>query len=266
MNLMNKIFALIIITNFQIAVSQTKIEITNNNISANWEDNWIKFTETAEKIDNDSESLGAYSEARKLINESKKTTNLAEKMFLVNKAKTLIFYGMSYTKAVNLESNSIQNNIKKGYLKGIISKIYPTERKYSTKNLIESELYVNESMVNFYLVSNMRSYDEINVMCLKKREEVNLENLNFRMYWLNALFSIKKTNFKISVKFLADLFYMKNNNPSANEFAIRFKKFLDIGKYLDTINDDMKLENELIRLIQNDGIIVTNLIKSIDEL
>jgi hypothetical protein len=266
MNILNKIFALIVITNFQIVVSQTKNEITNSNISTNWENNWIKFSGTVEKIDNDSESLEAYSEARKLINRSKKITNLAEKMFLVNKAKTLIFYGMSYSKAVNLDSKNIQNNIRKSYLKEIISKIYPTDRKYNTKNLIESELYVNESMVNFYLVSDMKSYDEINVLCLKKRKEVNLENLDLRMYWLNALFSIKKTNFKISVKFLADLFYIKNNNPTENEIAIKYKKVLDIGKYLDSINNDMKLENELIRLIQNDNIIVSYLIKSIDEL
>jgi hypothetical protein len=252
--------------NFQVGFSQTKTDFSNNNILSNWEDNWIKFSKTAEKIDNDSESLGAFSEARKLIYESKKSTNLSEKMFLVNKAKTLIFYGMSYTKAVIQDSNNIQNNINKSYLKEINSKIYPSDKKFSTKNLIESELYVNESMVNFYLVSNMQSYDEINKMCKVKRNEMNLENLNFRMFWLNALFSIKKTNFKINVKFLADLFYVKNSNPSANEVKIRFKKLLEVGDYLDKISSKMQLENELIRLIQNDNIIVADLIKSIDEL
>jgi hypothetical protein len=110
---------------FQIGFSQTKAEITDNNVANKLAESWISFSKTAKIIDHDTESLWAYSEARNLINQSKLNNNIFEKILLMNKAKTLIFYGMSYTKSIMYKSlypnDSLgeNTNFRKGICYGI---------------------------------------------------------------------------------------------------------------------------------------------------
>jgi hypothetical protein len=247
----------ILIIVFQISFSQVSLEKADSVLINKWTDSWVNFSSTAEKIDNDTESLWAYSEARNLIKNSKSSKNVLEQIFQLNKAKTLIFYGMSYTKSI-VNNDSLNLNRK------ILQSIYPSDTKFSYKNLIESEFMVNESMTNFYLVSKMSSYKKLNNLCMEDR--LDLASVNFDIYFYSALFNARITNFKIFISFISDIFYLKNDNPTNTQIVEHFKDIPKIAEFFDNLNEDTNLENEIKQLIKNDTILIDLLNKSIKEL
>lgn len=247
----------ILIIVFQISFSQVSLEKEDSVLINKWKDSWVGFSKTAEKIDSDSESLWAYSEAKNIILKSSNCKNVLEQIFQLNKAKTLIFYGMSYTKSI-VNNNSLHLNRK------ILESIYPRETNFSYKNLIESEFMVNESMANFYLVSKMSNYKKLNNLCEKDR--LDLASINFDNYFYGALFRTRITNFKIFISFISDIFYLKNDNPTNTQIVDYFKDIPKIAEFFDNLNENTNLENEIKRLIKNDTILIDLLNKSIKEL
>lgn len=255
-------FNILLLILFQIGFSQTKIEKEYILLTNNLAESWITFSKTVEIIDNDSESLWAYSEARKIINQSKLSNNVFEKIFLINRAKTLIFYGMSYTKSIMYKSKYPNDSLGENLNIKILTTIYPSGKEFNTKNLIESELMVNESMVNFYLVSQMSSYEKLKKICEDKRTQ--LSPIKQDKYWLSRYVSNKIANYKIYITFISDIFYIVNNNPSDEQIEKHFNEIIKIGTYLDNLDDNMDLEREVINLVKNDITLINTLNKSIN--
>lgn len=259
---MKKRLNYLIILVFQLGFSQN--QNLDSSLINNWTNSWINFSKTCEKIDSDSESLLAYSSARDLIVESKKHKNIYEKIFLINKAKTLLFYGISYTKSMMYKSRNPNTTGNENLNRKILETIYPRQINFSNKNLIESELRVNQSMTNFYLVSNMNSYEKLKKLCANER--LSLVSSDLDKYYLNALFSVRITNFKIYVTFISDIFYSIYENPTDVQISDYFTDITKIGRYLDNLSDDMNLEKEINNLIFNDTILINLLNESIKKL
>jgi hypothetical protein len=232
------LFFIVLIT-VSVCKGQTAEELTLKGIILeNQQKNLMAFSKQACIIDNDTESYWGYEFADSLL----ATVNLNGKNYFedlsrIYSAYTYIFYGMSYTRAINAVSRGDNYSLEE-----LTNTIIPFDRnkKIDKQDLSKKELASIYGLINFYKVSRMPKFENMNNVFNKYFE---ISGNLFRQYPENEAFKVvslknKKLYFKTIINLVTDLYMI--NNQTSDEIIIKkyFEELTTKAKTLDSIPDD----------------------------
>lgn len=207
-------------------------------VLSNQQSGLFQLTGVSNIIDSDSESYWAYEEANSLIRKIKLDGNNYEKdLSKIYSSYSLIFYGMSYSRAIMALSRGDDYSLEE--LSSTILD-YEDNKAISKYELSKKEIAAIYGMINFYKVSRMPKYSAMNEVY--NRYETKMDEI-FRLYNENDAYKIaslqnKKLFYKTFVNLIIDLYFV--NNPTTEETIINkyFKNVTLMGVTLDKMPND----------------------------
>lgn len=209
-----------------------------SSILKNQSENLIKLSQIANVIDNDDESYWAYKYADSTlstIDESGKS--YYKDLTKIYSAYSYIFYGMSYKRTVMSISRGDDYSFED--LNQTI--INPSSKKIvDLSNLSKNELSSIHSIINFYKVSRMPRYDNMQDMFKHNKlenESIFKNNTPEQAYRITS-FNNKKLFFKIFAGLIIDIYSINNQDVDDNTYNDYMKTILKLGEKMDEIPFD----------------------------
>lgn len=207
-------------------------------VLSNQQSGLFELTEVSNIIDSDSESYSAYEQANSLIRKIELDgTNYEKDLSKIYSSYSLIFYGMSYTRAI--KSLSRGDNYSLEELSSTILD-YEDNKAISKYELSKKEMGAIYGMINFYKVSRMPRYSDMNDVYT--RYNTSMEEI-YKHYSENEAYKIaslqnKKLFYRTFVNLIIDLYFV--NNPTTEEKIIKkyFNQLTLKGETLDEIPND----------------------------
>lgn len=198
----------------------------------------FQLTGVSDIIDSDSESYWAYEQANSLIRTIKMDGNNYEKdLSKIYSSYSLIFYGMSYTRAINSLSRGENYSLEE--LSSTILD-YEDNKAISKYELSKKEMGAIYGMINFYKVSRMPRYSDMNDVY--KRYNNEMEEI-YKHYSENEAYKIaslqnKKLFYKTFVNLIIDLYFVNNQDTEETIINKYFNNVTLKGETLDKIPND----------------------------
>lgn len=213
-----------------------KSKTLNNQI-----DNLIEFQKIANKIDSDSESYWAYGQANELLKSVDGSgKNFDRDLSRIYAAYTHVFYGMSYTKSIMAISRGDDYSLNE--LNSTLIK--DTEaQKTDYYNLSKKELSSIYSIINFYKVSSMPKFPDMNERYQgfsSKNEELFKKYSALSAYKISSL-NNKKLYYMTVVSLIVDLYSVNNPSVSNEEFKSSMHELVYLGDKMDEIPTNHEL-------------------------
>lgn len=209
-----------------------------SSILKNQSENLIKLSQIANVIDNDDESYWAYKYADSTlstIDESGKS--YYKDLTKIYSAYSYIFYGMSYKRTVMSISRGDDYSFED--LNQTI--INPSSKKIvDLSNLSKNELSSIHSIINFYKVSRMPRYDNMQDMFKHNKlenESIFKNNTPEQAYRITS-FNNKKLFFKIFAGLIIDIYSINNQDVDDTTYNDYMKTILKLGEKMDEIPFD----------------------------
>jgi len=207
-------------------------------VLSNQQGGLFELTGVSNIIDSDSESYWAYEQANSLIRTIELDGNNYEKdLSKIYSSYSLIFYGMSYTRAI--KSLSRGDNYSLEELSRTILD-YEDNKAISKYELSKKEMGAIYGMINFYKVSRMPRYSDMNDVY--NRYNTAMEEI-YKHYSENEAYKIaslqnKKLFYKTFVNFIIDLYFVNNQDTEETIINKYFKNLTLKGETLDKIPND----------------------------
>lgn len=209
-----------------------------SSILKNQSENLIKLSQIASVIDNDDASYWAYKYADSTlstIDESGKS--YYKDLTKIYSAYSYIFYGMSYKRTVMSISRGDDYSFED--LNQTI--INPSSKKIvDLSNLSKNELSSIHSIINFYKVSRMPRYDNMQDMFKHNKlenESIFKNNTPEQAYRITS-FNNKKLFFKIFAGLIIDIYSINNQDVDDTTYNDYMKTILKLGEKMDEIPFD----------------------------
>lgn len=209
-----------------------------SSILKNQSENLIKLSQIASVIDNDDASYWAYKYADSTlstIDESGKS--YYKDLTKIYSAYSYIFYGMSYKRTVMSISRGDDYSFED--LNQTI--INPSSKKIvDLSNLSKNELSSIHSIINFYKVSRMPRYDNMQDMFKHNKlenESIFKNNTPEQAYRITS-FNNKKLFFKIFAGLIIDIYSINNQDVDDTTYNDYMKAILKLGEKMDEIPFD----------------------------
>lgn len=207
-------------------------------ILKNQSESLVQLAKIASVIDSDTESYVAFKYSDSLllsIDKSGKNFNLD--LSKVYSAQSIIFYGMSYTKSIKAISrgdNYSLDELNKSIIQPSKSNIIDYYK------LSKNELFSIYSIINFYKVSRMARYANMNK--LFENDLLKLESA-FKNYEKKSAYRIisfnnKKLFYKIFIGLIIDLHSINNPNIDDTTFNNYAQILVKLGEKMDKIPSD----------------------------
>lgn len=209
-----------------------------SSILKNQYENLIKLSQIANVIDNDDESYWAYKYADSTlstIDESGKS--YYKDLTKIYSAYSYIFYGMSYKRTVM----SISRGDDYAFEDLNQTIINPSSKKIvDLSNLSKNELSSIHSIINFYKVSRMPRYDNMQDMFKhnKLENEYIFKNTSQEQAYRITSFNNKKLFFKIFAGLIIDIYSINNKDVDDTTYNDYMKTILKLGEKMDEIPFD----------------------------
>lgn len=189
-------------------------------------------------IDSDDESYWAFGQAEKLLKSvSLSGNNYHKDLAKIYAAYTHIFYGMSYTKSIMAISRGDEYSLSE--LNSTIIKDYEIKDS-AYRTLSEYELSSIYSIINFYKVSRMPKYSDMNdrfKMFSKTNEQVFTDYPPESAYKIMSFYN-KKLYFLTFVSLVNDLFMINNPNITESDYNKYIDELTQLGQQMDQIPSD----------------------------
>ncbi|MCL7765034.1 hypothetical protein MPF19_16545 [Polaribacter sp. Z014] len=202
-----------------------------------------KFSEIANIIDSDSESYWAYKYADSTLTTIDKSgKNYYKDLTKIYSAYSHIFYGMSYTRTVMSISRGGDYSLEE--LNKTIIK--PFNKTVDLPNLSETELKSIYSIINFYKVSRMQRYNNMNDLFKKNilKNESIFKNASKEQAYKIASFNNKKLFFMIFAGLIIDIYTLNNKGVDDTIYNNYMQNILKLGEKMDEIpSDNTKIMN-----------------------
>jgi hypothetical protein len=214
-------------------------------ILKNQSESLLKFSKIANVIDSDDESYWAYKYADSTLSTIDKSgKNYYNDLNKIYSAYSHIFYGMSYTRTVMAISRG--DNYTFEELNGTIIK--PTnEKEIDFDVLSDNELSSIYSIINFYKVSRMPRYDNMNEMFKNSNSKNNVyfkNNTKEQAFKVTSL-NNKKLFFKIFAGLIIDIYGINNQDADDKTYNNYVQLILKQGEKMDEIPTN---EQEILTL------------------
>jgi hypothetical protein len=214
-------------------------------ILKNQSESLLKFSKIANVIDSDDESYWAYNYADSTLSTIDKSgKNYYDDLNKIYSAYSHIFYGMSYTRTAMAISRG--DNYTFEELNGTIIK--STSKKNVDFNVLsKNELSSIYSIINFYKVSRMPRYDNMNEMFKNSNSQNNAyykNNTKEQAFKITSL-NNKKLFFKVFAGLIIDIYGINNQDADDNTYDNYVKSILKQGEKMDEIPTN---EREILTL------------------
>lgn len=254
----NKFIVFIISMVFTSCTGQNEKFLTEKStILKNQSESLLKFSKIANAIDSDDESYWAYKNADStLLTIDQSGKNYYIDLNKIYSAYSHIFYGMSYTRTVMAISRGDNYNFKE--LNGTIIKS-ANDKEIEYNLLSNNELSSIYSIINFYKVSRMPRYNNMNEMFKSSYSENNAyfkSNTKEKAFKITSL-NNKKLFFKIFAGLIIDIYGINNQDANDDTYNNYVQSILKQGEKMDEIPSN---EQEILKL--DDGQYYKMIIKS----
>jgi hypothetical protein len=214
-------------------------------ILKNQSESLLKFSKIANVIDSDDESYWAYKYADSTLS----TIDQSGKNYYIDlnkiySAYSHIFYGMSYTRTVMAISRGDNYNFEE--LNGTIIKS-ANDKEIDYKLLSNNELSSIYSIINFYKVSRMPLYNNMNEMFKSSYSENNAyfkSNTKEKAFKITSL-NNKKLFFKILSDLIIDIYGINNQDASDDTYNNYVQSIVKQGEKMNEIPTN---EQEILKL------------------
>lgn len=214
-------------------------------ILKNQYENLLKFSKVATVIDNDRESYWAYNYADSTITTIDNSgKSYYEDLNKIYTAYSCVFYGMSYTRTVM--SIARGDNYSFEELNETIIRS-PADTNISLSKLSNNELASIYSIINFYKVSRMPRFDDMEKMYQRfsANNKYYFENYTEQQAYKITSFNNKKLFFMIFAGLIIDIYKINNPSVADDTFKNYMQLILKQGEKMDEIPTD---ETEIINL------------------
>ncbi len=209
---------------------QEKSSILNS-----YSESLTQFNKITYLLDSDIESQWSYRQADSLLSIIDMSgKSYFEDLTKVHAAYTYIFYGLSYTNAINTIGKRADYTLEE-LVETIIRPLSGSAINYN--NIAEHELASIYSMINFYKVGRMFNYDLMQTIFDEYAvdgKEIHQKYRPEEAYRITSL-EYKKLHYKIMSLFIVDVYYINHpddNDASRNEYI---GNIVRLGEIMDEI-------------------------------